>query len=120
MSESSSFNALAFFTALDTVREDRGLSWRQAAQQAGVSQSTLTRMAQGKRPDVDSLAKLANWSKLSVDSFIVRASGPPVGDGGALAQISTYLRADRSLSPATAEALETVIRATYNALKDRG
>ena len=32
---------------------------------------TLTRMGQGKRPDVDSLAALATWSRLNVDDFII-------------------------------------------------
>jgi hypothetical protein len=32
--------------------------------------------------------------------------------------ISTYLRADRSLSPEAAAAIETVVRATYEALKE--
>ena len=111
------FNAPGFFSALDSVRTERGMSWRQVAGESGISQSTLTRLGQGKRPDVDSLARLADWSKLSVDAFIVRASDELEVDS--LATISTYLRADRSLTSDEAKALETVIRATYNAIKAR-
>jgi len=111
------FNAPGFYTALDNVRAERDLTWRQVAHQSGISQSTLTRLAQGKRPDVDSLAKLANWSNLSVDSFISRTNDEVSVDS--IAAISTYLRADRSLDAEAATALEAVIRATYDALKAR-
>ena len=117
VAERGAFNAPGFYAALDGRRAEQGVSWRQVAGQAGVSQSTLTRLAQGKRPDVDSLAKLANWSQLSVDGFITRSNA--VVDKEPLAAISTYLRADRSLTADAAAALDAVIRATYDALKNR-
>jgi len=46
----------ALYDALDQQRRSKKLSWRQLAGEAGVSPSTLSRMTQGKRPDVDSLA----------------------------------------------------------------
>lgn len=117
MSERGSFDAAAFFAALDAERESRGLLWKHVAGQAKVSQSTLTRLAQGKRPDVDSLAALVDWAGLQADSFVVRVHGEPKAEP--LAMISTYLRADRNLSPDAATALEKVVRATYQALKDK-
>jgi len=116
MSERGCFNAGGFYAALDATRQSRGVSWRQVAQEIGISQSTLTRLAQGKRPDVDSLAKLANWSRLSVDSFITRDVEVETEP---LAGISTYLRADKSLSPEAAAALETLIRVTYDLYKSK-
>jgi transcriptional regulator with XRE-family HTH domain len=115
MSERALFNAPGFYSAMDESRASRGASWRQVAKEAGISQSTLTRLAQGKRPDVDSLAALARWANVSVDQFIDHENGIPGIEP--LAAISTYLRADRSLSPEAAEALEKVIRATYSAMK---
>ncbi len=35
-----------------------------------MSASTLTRMAQGKRPDVDGLAALVAWSGLDADDYV--------------------------------------------------
>ena len=55
------FDADAFFEALDKTRNNKKITWRKVAEEAGVSASTLTRMAQGKRPDVDTLAALAAW-----------------------------------------------------------
>ncbi len=57
-SKSGWFDSDAFYAALDGVRRARDLNWKEVAAQSGVSASTLTRMAQGKRPDVDGLAAL--------------------------------------------------------------
>jgi len=116
MAVRGTFDAAAFFAALDAQRQSRGLLWKDVAGQAGISQSTLTRLAQGKRPDVDSLAALLGWAGLSADSFLSRGSDN--AEAEPLAMISTYLRADRNLSPAAAAALEKVVRATYDVLKD--
>ena len=59
--KSGHFDATGFYGAIDSVRQGRELNWKQVAAQSGVSASTLTRMAQGKRPDVDGLAALAAW-----------------------------------------------------------
>ena len=64
------FDAAAFYEAIDATRQARHLNWKQVAASSGVSASTLTRMAQGKRPDVDGLAALAAWSGLNADDFI--------------------------------------------------
>ena len=104
------FDATAFYAALDSQREAKGLTWKQVAAEAGVSASTLTRMGQGKRPDVDGLASLLAWSGLSADDFIrkERDAAPEP-----LAQITAYLRADSNLTKESATALEEILRAAY-------
>ena len=111
------FDASAFYEALDAQRLSQGLNWKQVAQASGVSASTLTRMAQGKRPDVDSLAALAAWSGLNADKFIRSDETRPEPDS--LAMITTYLRSDRNLSKEAAIALEELIKATYARLRER-
>lgn len=110
------FDAEGFYAALDAQRAARKLLWKKVAEESGVSASTLTRLAQGKRPDVDSLAALLTWAGLSADPFVLsedcdRREVEP------LAQIVTYLRADKKLSPEGAAAMEAVIRATYEKLR---
>ncbi len=77
--------------------------------------STLTRMAQGKRPDVDGLAALAAWSGLNADDYI--RSVEPRPEAEPLAKISTYLRSDRNLSPEAATALDEMIKAAYRQMR---
>lgn len=115
MADRGTFDAAAFFGALDAVRDARGLNWKQVASEVGISQSTLTRLAQGKRPDVDSLAALVDWAGFSADDFVLRVHGEAREEP--MAMISTYLRADKSLSPEAADALESVIKTTYKALR---
>ena len=112
------FDADAFYAALDGVRHSRQLNWKQVAAQSGVSASTLTRMAQGKRPDVDGLAALVAWSGLDADAYI-RSADEQRPEQEPLAMISTYLRGDRNLSPDAAIALEQVIKVTYDQLRKK-
>jgi transcriptional regulator with XRE-family HTH domain len=107
----SEFKAEAFFSALDSARVGRGFNWKQVADQSGVSASTLTRMAQGKRPDVDSLAALVRWSGLSADPFVgVEAS---LKSREPLSQIANLLYADSNLSNDSRETMIEMISAAY-------
>lgn len=110
------FDAEAFYEALDATREARNQNWKQVAAASGVSASTLTRMAQGKRPDVDSLAALAAWSKLDVDQF-VRSEEKRTG-AEPLAMISTLLKGDRNLTAESAANLDKIIRVAYRQLRE--
>jgi len=112
------FDADAFYAALDGGRRARGLNWKQVAAESGVSASTLTRMAQGKRPDVDGLAALVAWSGLDADDY-VRGAEADRPEAEPLAMISTYLRSDRNLSPEAARALDELVKATYERLRKR-
>lgn len=111
------FDAPSFYAALDAQRTSRDLTWRQVAAEAGVSASTLTRMAQGRRPDLDGLARLCSWSGLSANDYI--RNGAPRGEPETLAKISTHLRADPNLEPETAEMLDKLIRSTYATFKKK-
>jgi transcriptional regulator with XRE-family HTH domain len=111
------FDVVAFYAALDAQRLARNLNWKKVAAEAKVSASTLTRMGQGKRPDVDSLAALCAWSGLDADDYI-RSEEVPAAQAEPLAKISTYLRSDPHLSSESADALDAVIKATYERFKD--
>jgi transcriptional regulator with XRE-family HTH domain len=109
------FDAPGFYQALDATRQARRLTWKDVAQASGVSASSLTRMAQGRRPDVDSLAALATWAVLDTDRFLRhnKAKAQPE----TLAVISSHLRSDRHLTPEAATALDSLIKATYERLR---
>jgi transcriptional regulator with XRE-family HTH domain len=110
------FDAAAFYNALDSQRQARGLTWKNVAKEAELSASTLTRLAQGKRPDVDSMAALLSWSGLKADLFI-RKPGKAPGKAEPLAQVTAILRADRNLSKEGVVALEALIKSAYEKLR---
>lgn len=107
----------ALYAALDAARRERKLTWRQLAAQAQVSPSTLSRLAVGKRPDVDGLAALCDWAGRSADNFIVRRNGVPVPD--VLGAMLTHLRYDPALTPSQAESLSAIITASYRVFTGR-
>lgn len=111
----SYFDAAGFYAALDATRQARSLTWKAVAEGARVSASTLSRMAQGKRPDLDGLAALSAWSGLQADHFV--RSEKPRPNAEPLAVISAQLRQDDALTPEAATALDELIRTTYERLR---
>ena len=107
------------------VRAKRGTRGLRAVAQeiGGVSASTLLRVEQGKVPDLDTFARLCRWLGVSPERFIAGTVEPGPGDKPFAASpnmstpevITAHLRADRTLDPATAEALATMIRLAYQA-----
>lgn len=55
------FDAEGLAIALDEKRTEKGMSWRAVAREAGVSPSTLSRLAAGENPDVRGLVVLLGW-----------------------------------------------------------
>ena len=108
------FDLGSFHAALDAQRASKGLTWKDVAEQSGVSASTLTRMSQGKRPDVDGLALLLAWSGLDALQFVPSANEPEP-----MAKIAANLRADRNLSDDSAKALQEIIQVAYERFRDR-
>jgi len=117
--EPAQFDVDALRAALDAERIAQGLNWKDVSEASGVSASTLTRLSQGKRPDVDSLTALTHWLGLSADRFM---GVPQTGFGGSspLAQISTIIRDDPNLNKDAATALDELIKSTYARLRSRG
>ena len=111
------FDADGFYAALDAERRSRRYTWKQVAQEAQVSASTLTRMAQGRRPDVDSLAALVTWAGLSADTFV--GNDRPASEPGTLTMISTYLKGDPQLTSEAAEAMDQLVKATYERMRKK-
>lgn len=109
---SEKFDGEAFFAAIDSVRITRDLNWKKVAKQSGVPASSLTRMSQGRRPDVDSLAALCAWSGLKAEQF-TRGLPKPKGGREPLAELTAHLRADPNLSKEGAKALEALVKAAY-------
>ncbi len=108
------FDLAGFHAALNAQRAAKGLTWKDVAQQSGVSASTLTRMSQGKRPDMDGFALLLAWSGLDAQRFV-----PTANETELVAKLAANLRADRRLSEESAKALEEIFRVAYERFVDR-
>ena len=106
----------ALYAALDNKRKSRGTSWREIARELDVSPSTFSRMAQGRRPDVDTFATLLRWLGMPAEAFMRGTTTEAAVSEEPVAMVSSYLRSARNVSPEDAEALEDIFRAAYNRL----
>ena len=114
MAKTARFDGGAFFAALDAERQARHCTWKQVAEECGISASTLSRMSQGKHPDANGLAALAAWSGLEVDRFV--KSAVTKQEPEPMAVISSCLHADPRLSEEAAVAIDQMVRAAYRSM----
>ncbi len=112
MSESPTVDVQALHAALDAARAEKGLSWRQLAKDLGVSASTISRMANGLKPDVTAFAAMTTWLRMPAETFYVTPQDGSVGEEPELvASLVPLLRARSDLSGDDVAYLEEVISA---------
>jgi transcriptional regulator with XRE-family HTH domain len=109
------FDGEGFFAALDAERLSRKATWKKVAEEAEVPASSLTRMSQGRRPDVDTLAALCQWSGLEPSQFTGQES-KKMRKASTLAEITALLRGDKKLSKDGVQAIEAILKAAYKQL----
>jgi len=116
------FDSQRFYEAADRHRESLDLSWRQIAAQLSLSPSTFTRLAQGRRPDVDTFVKMLAWMDRPAEDF-VKDTGAKIAGGipaskDTVREIADSLRGDPNLSSESANALEDIVRVAYHRFRD--
>ncbi|MGW2867902.1 helix-turn-helix domain-containing protein [Kitasatospora sp. NPDC001225] len=111
MSENPSVDVKALHAALDASRASRDLSWRQLAKEIGVSASTISRMANGLKPDVTAFAAMTTWLRMPAESFYVNPAQPDRPEPELVASLVPHLRARRDLTEQNVAYLEEVIAA---------
>jgi transcriptional regulator with XRE-family HTH domain len=108
------FDSEAFYAALNATRLSRQKTWKEVAEESGVAASTLSRIGQGAKPDVNGFAALLTWSKLKAEMFIPNAQD----ESEPIARITALLRADKNLSETNAKLIEDIVVATYYRLRE--
>lgn len=106
--------------AIKRRREELGLSLRDVADVTNVSASTLSRIENGTgKPDADNIARLTNWLDMPIDRVMNRQSDAQVEPviyyphEATPEIVEAHLRADRNLTPETANALSELFRVAY-------
>ena len=65
----------ALAAAITSVARHRKISMREVAAETGLSPSSLTRLAQGQKPDADGLVTLLAWLNAEASMFAVPRPG---------------------------------------------
>lgn len=103
----------ALGSLLRSRRLEASLSVRQAAEDAGVSFSTVTRVESGSQPDLATFLKLCAWLRVRPEQFFQTGGRRERSTVDAVVQ---HLYADPALGPAAAERIGSVVRDLYAAL----
>ncbi|MGB8297685.1 MAG: helix-turn-helix transcriptional regulator [Polyangia bacterium] len=106
-------------------RESKGLKLREAADECGVSASTLSRIERAEaRPDLDTVQALVNWIGVPLERVATGAATskrlPSRQGDDAISSVEIQFRADPDLAPEAAEALIKIVREAYAAMKIKG
>ncbi len=108
---------------IKSKRLEDGMGLRDAAKESGVSPSTLSRLERGvgASPDADTIAKLSKWLNIAVGKLIFERE-PEYNKPKELTTpefVEVHLRADKNLSPETAEALARMFEILYTQLSGK-
>ncbi len=112
--------------AIKRRREELGLSLRDVADKTDVSASTLSRIENGTgKPDADNIARLTGWLDMPIDRVMKKGKGDvePViyyPHEATPEIVEAHLRADKNLSPETANALSELFRVAYKQFSKPG
>lgn len=108
------FDDERFFRAIQRARIDQGVSWRELGRRLSISPSTFSRMAQGRRPDVETFLALLHWLGMPADAFMLgTVNSATPGKEDALALIRAALVQDPEISPDDIEPIEDIVRVAY-------
>ncbi|WP_321480137.1 helix-turn-helix transcriptional regulator [uncultured Bacteroides sp.] len=107
----STLNTELLSSMLKDKRGKKGL--RTVAEEiGGVSYATLSRIEQGRIPDVDTFVKICKWLEVSTDTFIVDAEN--LGTVSTKDVVIAHLRSEKTLSKETVDMLIKMVDIAYN------
>ena len=113
-------NTIELGRAIKRRREETGQSLRDVADITGVSASTLSRIENGTgKPDADNIARLTSWLDMPIDRVMSKTAASEVGPviyyphEATPEIVEAHLRADKNLTPETANALSELFRVAY-------
>ena len=116
----TSIDVTALYAALDAARASKHLSWRQLAREMELSPSTMSRLGNGLKPDVNAFAAMVRWLNLPAETFMVdpdRRDEARRDEPELVAVLAPLLRARRDLTEEDVAHLEQLIASAVRRFK---
>lgn len=107
------------YAVLDVTLTQRGVSWRQAARQMGLSPSTLSRLGRGHSPNIDAFVTMLQWLNLPASAFTVDAGRRDTQRPTLAAELAAVLHSRDDLHQRETEHLQEIIATTLQWFDDR-
>jgi DNA-binding Xre family transcriptional regulator len=103
------------------IREKRGTKGiREAAGEIGISSATLSRIENGKLPDLETFSKICKWIKINPNEVLGCNIPDTIGvTSGHGEVVHAHLRADKNLDQTVAKALADMILAAQSMISSR-
>ena len=120
----STVDVRGLHAALDGARKSAGWSWRQLARELDLSPSTMSRLANGYKPDVDAFAVMVSWLRVDPQKFMLsdddrrRRESEPQPD--LMAELTPLLRARKDLQSRDVDFLEELIGSAVRRFQAEG
>jgi transcriptional regulator with XRE-family HTH domain len=105
----------ALAESLKLKRGKRGL--REVSEEMnGIGISTLSRIENGKMPDVETFLAICHWLQVSPNEFIKKPDGGMATD--TIDEVEGHFRADQNLDPELARVLAGFMKIAYNVVTE--
>ena len=92
-------------------RKRGSMGIRAAAGEIGISPATLSRIENGRVPDIDTLRKVCAWVGVDAAAYLGSAAD---SHGTSALGVQVVFKKDRAVTPRTSQALGKLIVAAYN------
>src|SRR5437588_6843417 len=105
----------ALAESLRSKRGKRGL--REISEEMnGIGIATLSRIENGKMPDVETFLAICHWLQVSPNEFIKKPDGGMATD--TIDEVEGHFRADQNLDPELARVLAGFMKRAYNVVAE--
>ena len=103
------------------LKDKRGKSGLRSVSEAigDVSVATLSRIEQGKVPDVDTFIKICKWLQVPTDTFVIQTESDAARPPSTEQTIIAHLRADRELTSDTVQMLVQLVNLAFSSKSPR-
>jgi transcriptional regulator with XRE-family HTH domain len=92
------------------VRDKRGARGiREVAEEIGISYATLSRIENGKLPDLETFSKLCRWLEIDPSEILGCAIKTKIANPKEGGTLLAHFRADKNLQPETLRALTELV-----------
>ena len=111
------FETETLYTVLNQKRNAMNFSWRELARKLHIDQSVFSRLANGKRPDAETFAKILYWLDQPVSMFLTVDDKRAPEEADLLSSLTAKIQQHQGLDLAKKNAIVQILEVTLRNLQ---